>query len=76
MIGPHTDKYFDMYIYHEYIAPSEKVEIQNKLSHNREFKVGPYYVGGYIASKCEIIEYTGCFYYFCKCIDHKIINRI
>ncbi len=58
-----------MYIYLEYVAQSENVEIQHKLSHNREFKVGLYYVDGYIASK--IIEYAGCFYHFCKCIDYK-----
>ncbi len=49
-IEPRRDKYFDMFIYFEYIAQIENVEIQHKLSHNKEFKVGPYYVDTYIPS--------------------------
>ncbi len=40
-----------MYIYFEYISKTENVEIQHKLSRNKEFKIGPYYVDGYIHAK-------------------------
>ncbi len=50
-----------MYIYFEYISKIENVEIQYKLLHNEEFKVGPYYVDGYIHAKWEIIEFEDFF---------------
>ncbi len=68
------DKYFDIFIYFEYIAQTENVEIQHKLPHNKEFKVGPYYVDAYKPSKRQVIEFCGCFYDFCKCMDYKMFN--
>ncbi len=49
----------------------ENIEIQHKLSHNKEYKVGTCYVDGYIPAKQEIIEFAGCFFHFCQCIDYK-----
>ncbi len=40
----------------------ENVEIQHKLSHNKEFKVGTYYVDSYIHAKQELIKFSGCFF--------------
>ncbi len=73
-IEPQRDKYFDMFICFEYIAQTETVEIQYKLSHNKEFIVGPCYVDAYIPSKRRIIEFCGCFYHFCKGVDYKKFN--
>ncbi len=56
------------------MAQTENVEIQHKLSHNKEFEVGPYYVDAYIPSKRRIIEFCGCFYHFCKCMDYEKFN--
>ncbi len=70
-IEPRADRHFDMYIYFEYISKTENVEIQHKLSRNKEFKIGPYYVDGYIQVKREILEFAGCFFHFCKCINYK-----
>ncbi len=73
---PRKDKYFDFYIYFEYIAKTENVEIQHKLSHNKEYKVGPYYVDGYIPAKREIIEFAGCFTIFANVLIIKDLNQI
>ncbi len=73
-LEPRRDRFFNMYIYFDYIAKVNNIIVHHRLSNAREVRIGPYYVDCYIPKEKCVIEWAGCYYHMCKCQEQKYMK--